>query len=232
MHTQAPHAHSMRPTCRWSSTAAGHTGSSSIRRRMRRTPTTARSGACVRGTRGATSTSRTRARRMSRRCCVARPRCAPICVPTRGHQLPVALLLSFNSLVCPLEPLIAQTAARLTFGPAVPHTNQTKRGCLLSTGCAIWWTVVSSTLPLATRSPKQDHQAIALHPSGLPVTAKLLIDGGLLYDDEGVSIKTSKHRMARIVSTGERRVACGLSHACGRLVACCLAAWAVPPAAC
>jgi hypothetical protein len=34
------------------------------------------------------------------------------------------------------------------------------------------------------------------------MTAKPLLDAGLLYDDEGVSVKTSKHRMARIVSTG------------------------------
>lgn len=50
----------------------------------------------------------------------------------------------------------------------------------------------------------QDNQAIALHPSGLPLTAKPLVDAGLLYDDEGASIKASKHRMARIVSAGER----------------------------
>jgi hypothetical protein len=48
----------------------------------------------------------------------------------------------------------------------------------------------------------QDHQAVPLHPSGLPLTAKPLIDAGLLYDDEGTSIRTSKHRMQRIVSTG------------------------------
>ena len=59
---------------------------------------------------------------------------------------------------------------------------------------------LSFSLPNAQR--KQDHQAIPLHASGLPVTARPLIDAGLLYDDEGASIKTSKHGGGRIASTG------------------------------
>jgi len=70
-------------------------------------------------------------------------------------------------------------------------------------------------------NPPQDHQAIPLHPSGLPLTAKPLIDAGLLFDDEGASIKTSKHRLARIVSTGGGWGAAAAACCCCLCCCCC-----------
>lgn len=43
---------------------------------------------------------------------------------------------------------------------------------------------------------------LALHPTGLPLTAKPLIDAGLLYDDEGQSIK-APNGLTRSVSIGD-----------------------------
>lgn len=46
----------------------------------------------------------------------------------------------------------------------------------------------------------QEERNLALHPSGLPLTAKPLIDAGLLFDEDGVSIK---HNMTRVISGGD-----------------------------
>jgi hypothetical protein len=43
---------------------------------------------------------------------------------------------------------------------------------------------------------------MALHPTGLPLTAKPLIDAGLLFDDEGQSIR-APNGLTRSVSIGD-----------------------------
>ena len=55
----------------------------------------------------------------------------------------------------------------------------------------------------ALRRASKDSQSVPLLANGLPVTAKPLVDAGLLFDEDGVSIATSKHRLQRIVSAGE-----------------------------
>jgi hypothetical protein len=48
----------------------------------------------------------------------------------------------------------------------------------------------------------QQDTPLALHPTGLPLTAKPLIDAGLLYDDEGQSIR-APNGVTRSVSIGD-----------------------------
>lgn len=56
--------------------------------------------------------------------------------------------------------------------------------------------------PQTCRAPTPQDTPLALHPTGLPLTAKPLIDAGLLYDDEGQSIK-APNGLTRSVSIGD-----------------------------
>jgi hypothetical protein len=189
MLTRHAHARTHRTTAdRSPSTPAGCTASSSIRRRPPPAPTTRRSGACGRRTAAGASTSGTGARRTWWRRCGARRRCVVAVADSRvaGHMR-VGRVWS------------ARGVWDLAF------SRRSGGGCTKQ--CL-------TGLQPAAFPPfhQQDGQPIPLHASGLPVTAKPLVDGGKLYDQEGVSVRAAKHRSSRIVAPGGTR--CSYFHAC------------------